>query len=45
MHLFYTPGLLEEYYILNEQESKHCIQVLRLKAGDYIQLSDGKIDA
>ena len=42
MHLFYTPELLGEYYILNEQESKHCIQVLRLKAGDYIQLTDGK---
>lgn len=42
MHLFYTPELLGEYYTLNEQESKHCIKVLRLKAGDHIQLSDGK---
>ena len=42
MHLFYTPELLGEYYTLNEQESKHCIKVLRLKAGDHIQLTDGK---
>ena len=34
MHLFYTPDLLGEYYTLDEQESKHCIKVLRLKAGD-----------
>ncbi|NQT76063.1 MAG: 16S rRNA (uracil(1498)-N(3))-methyltransferase [Bacteroidetes bacterium] len=42
MHLFYTPNLQGEYHTLDEQESKHCIQVLRLKAGDHIHLSDGK---
>ena len=42
MHLFYTPDLLGEYYTLDEQESKHCIKVLRLNDGDHIQLTDGK---
>lgn len=42
MHLFYTPGISSETYTLNETESKHCIKVLRLNAGDQIELIDGK---
>lgn len=42
MHIFYTPDINSEYYILNEEESKHCIKVLRLSAGSMIQLVDGK---
>jgi 16S rRNA (uracil1498-N3)-methyltransferase len=42
MYLFYTPELLGEYHTLDEQESKHCIKVLRLNNGDHIQLTDGK---
>lgn len=42
MHLFYTPDILSETYTLNETESKHCIKVLRLNAGDQIELIDGK---
>jgi len=41
MHIFYTPDILENYYFLNNEESKHCIKVLRLKTGDTIQLIDG----
>nr|MBA3900782.1 16S rRNA (uracil(1498)-N(3))-methyltransferase [Bacteroidota bacterium] len=29
-------------YVLNEEESKHCIRVLRKNVGDTIQLIDGK---
>ncbi len=42
MHQFYTPYISSEIYTLNEEESKHCIRVLRLKLGDRIQLLDGK---
>jgi len=41
MHLFYTPNITDITYILNEQESKHCIKVLRLNEGDKINLIDG----
>lgn len=42
MHLFYTPDIKENFYTLHEEESKHCVQVLRLKEGDIIQLVDGR---
>lgn len=41
MHLFYTPDILTDTYILNEDESKHCIKVLRLQMGDSVTLIDG----
>lgn len=53
MHVFYTPDIqltplpfgerLREglHYTLNEEESKHCVRVLRLSEGDKIQLIDG----
>ncbi len=42
MHLFYTPDITADSYTLNEEESKHCIRVLRLNRGDKIILIDGK---
>lgn len=41
MHLFYTPHINSDIYTLDEQESKHCVRVLRLKVGDEITLTDG----
>ncbi|MBA3704839.1 MAG: 16S rRNA (uracil(1498)-N(3))-methyltransferase [Bacteroidetes bacterium] len=41
MHLFYTSGISSDSYVLSEEESKHCIKVLRLSAGGIIQLIDG----
>ena len=41
MHLFYTPDINSSTYTLNEEESKHCVRVLRLNEGDKIQLIDG----
>ena len=41
MHLFYTPDISVPNYNLNEEESKHCIRVLRLVTGDIVQLVDG----
>lgn len=44
MQLFYTPDIdaASSTYSLSEEESKHCVRVLRLQAGDKIQLIDGK---
>ena len=42
MQLFYTPDIISNIYQLNEQESKHCIRVLRLKKGDGLFLTDGR---
>jgi len=42
MHLFYTPDLQGDTYRLNEEESKHCVRVLRLVVGDTLCLVDGK---
>lgn len=42
MHLFYTPDIDSTTYTLSEEESKHCIRVLRLKESDHVYLVDGK---
>ncbi len=42
MHLFYTPDIQTPTYLLNEEESKHCIRVLRLQVADTVYLIDGK---
>ena len=43
MHLFYTPDLhpTTKSYTLSEDESKHCIKVLRLRSGDKVVLVNG----
>ncbi len=42
MHLFYTSEIFFPFHTLNEEESKHCIKVLRLTKGDKLFLTDGK---
>ncbi len=42
MQLFYVPNISGAEVILDETESKHAIRVLRLNAGDEIELIDGK---
>ncbi|MBR1928846.1 MAG: 16S rRNA (uracil(1498)-N(3))-methyltransferase [Paludibacteraceae bacterium] len=41
MYLFYTPDI-DTTQILSEEESAHCIRVLRYNSGDEILLTDGK---
>jgi 16S rRNA (uracil1498-N3)-methyltransferase len=41
MHLFYTPQIEGDELVLEEQESKHAIRVLRLSRGDQVILVDG----
>jgi len=43
MQLFYTPDITDSpLYFLSEEESKHCIRVLRLQVNDHVQLIDGR---
>lgn len=42
MQLFYAPEIKLEPYTLSEEESKHCIKVLRLSQGDVIHVTDGR---
>jgi 16S rRNA (uracil1498-N3)-methyltransferase len=42
MHLFYSESITGKSHILPQEESKHCIRVLRLKKGDLVHLTDGK---
>jgi 16S rRNA (uracil1498-N3)-methyltransferase len=42
MSYFFQPDILNGINHLNQEESKHCIRVLRYKNGDIIQVLDGK---
>lgn len=41
MHLFYQPELQNGLLELSEEETRHAVRVLRLNAGDKIEVSDG----
>jgi 16S rRNA (uracil1498-N3)-methyltransferase len=41
MHVFYTPDIGADTYVLNEEESRHCTKVLRLGIGACVYLIDG----
>ncbi len=41
MRLFYQPKINEDVHYLDEEESRHCVKVLRLKEGDQIIVLDG----
>ena len=42
MQLFYAPDIVPPLHTLNEEESKHCIRVLRLQCGGRIHITDGR---
>lgn len=42
MFIFYTPDIKDNIFSFDEQESKHCIKVLRKTKGDLVQLVDGR---
>lgn len=42
MQLFYAPDVTLPRYTLSEEESKHCIRVLRMELGDELHLTDGR---
>jgi 16S rRNA (uracil1498-N3)-methyltransferase len=42
VNLFYQPRIPDGDLFLDQEESRHCIKVLRHKPGDIISLTDGK---
>ena len=42
MQIFYIPDISSPLVTLPEDESKHCIRVLRMTTGETLQLVDGK---
>lgn len=42
MQIFYAPDITGDNYTLDENESKHCIRVLRMTKGTNVKLIDGK---
>lgn len=42
MHRFYIPEVTGDTCMLDEEESKHCVRVLRLKENDHVEITDGK---
>lgn len=42
MHLFYDPRIQGDGLVLEEQESRHAIRVLRLQKGDPVIVVDGR---
>ena len=41
MQIFYVPGINGTACVMDENESKHCIRVLRMTKGDRLKLVDG----
>jgi 16S rRNA (uracil1498-N3)-methyltransferase len=42
MQVFYAPDITGNMYILDQNESKHIVRVLRMSAGTRVKLIDGK---
>ena len=42
MQLFYCPQILRKDYFLLDEEARHCYKVLRKRAGEVIQITDGQ---
>jgi 16S rRNA (uracil1498-N3)-methyltransferase len=42
MQIFYAPGINGDIHYLDENESRHCIRVLRMTEGSRLILVDGK---
>ena len=42
MQLFYAPDIGPPLHTLGEEESKHCVRVLSMGAGDTLHLTDGR---
>ena len=42
MQLFYTPDITLPEYLMDEEESRHALKVLRLTVGDELDATDGR---
>lgn len=42
MQLFFVPDTNSDFYTLSEEESHHCVKVMRLAVGDRLSVTDGR---
>lgn len=42
MQLFFVSNANSDFYTLSEEESHHCVKVMRLGVGDHISVTDGR---
>ena len=42
MQIFYVPGISGSSCVMDENESRHCIRVLRMSKGDKVKIVDGQ---
>ncbi len=42
MHIFFTPDINTDFYTLSEEESRHCVKVLRMNVDEKVMLIDGR---
>jgi 16S rRNA (uracil1498-N3)-methyltransferase len=42
MNVFYAPSADQGFAILSDEESRHCVKVLRMRPGEEVFLTDGK---
>ncbi len=41
MHYFYSPDIFQPFVTLSNEESEHCVRVMRHREGDVVRVTDG----
>ena len=41
MHYFYSPDIAQPFVTLSNEESEHCVRVMRHREGDAVRVTDG----
>ena len=41
MHYFYSPDISQPFVTLSNEESEHCVRVMRHREGDTVRVTDG----
>ena len=41
MHYFYSPDISQPFVTLSNEESEHCVRVMRHREGDVVRVTDG----
>ena len=42
MHYFYSPDISQTFVTLSNEESEHCVRVMRHREGDVVRVTDGR---
>ena len=41
MHYFYSPDISQPFVTLSNEESEHCVRVMRHREGDVVRVTEG----